>query len=81
MINLLHDRIDEQEDFREKARSLVEETVKDKFSAALDASEGDLSKALELVAASVGDTLSGLTTEAVRAGFNHAVKRSELVRG
>jgi hypothetical protein len=78
MLNLLHDRIDQQEDFDERAKELVVRVIKESLGDAVELARGDMEKALRLIATLVGEELASLTTEAVHAGFDHAVKRANI---
>ncbi len=81
MRHLLHDRIDETEELRDKASELVESVVKREFENAIENSGGNLEKALGILARDVGEELADLTTESVRRGFQYAEKRAAHAKG
>lgn len=78
MLNLLHDRIDRNEELLERASNIVRETMEKEFFRAMDAAGGDTTVALEAIAALVGNKLSELTSEAVMAGYEHAIARAKF---
>lgn len=80
MRDLLHDRIDEEEELADKARELAIDIVRNKLGDAIEASNGDVEKALLVVAALVGDRLANLTTESVQKGYDYAKRRARYVQ-
>jgi hypothetical protein len=76
MLNLLHDRVDETEALRERARETVERIVKAKIADAYEASGRDFEKTLLILAGLVGDELASLTTDSVQRGIEYAKKRA-----
>lgn len=80
MRDLLHDRIDEEEELADKARELAADTVRGKLGDAIEASGGDVEAALLVVAALVGNGLADITTESVRRGYDYAKRRARYVQ-
>lgn len=77
--DLLHDQIDSQEEFRIKARLIIE-SLRGEL-AGIVAETGDTEHALEIIAAMAEDELADLTTDAVHASAEFAMKRSKFAKG
>lgn len=79
LLNTLHDEIDQLEDFRNRARAIVVDVIKNELAGALDAVAAagapDIPAAMMLLAARVEEELAPLTTEAFKAGVGFARKR------
>lgn len=67
--DLLHDRIDAVEDLLDRARDIVERVMRQELDNALASSGQGIEGGLGAIAALVAQELDGVTTEAVRVGF------------
>ena len=76
--NLLHDRVDAQEELRLRSRAIVDEVVRGRLGEALDLAGGNASLALNLLAVWVSEAMADVTTDAVKAGASFAEKREAL---
>lgn len=75
LADTLHDRVDKQEELRAAAKEIAQRVVKDRLGEAVEQSHGDVTAALSLLAVWLGAELADVTTEAVRAGADHAQER------
>lgn len=73
--DVLHDRVDAQEDLRIRARTVAERVVRERLQEAIGIAGSDMSSVLEVISAWVGEELADLTTEAVRSGAEFAARR------
>lgn len=76
MLDMLHDEIDKLEDFRDRAKEIVENVVHANLRQALDETH-DIAAAMVLLAQMVEAELTELTTEAFKAGIGFARSRAE----
>ena len=78
LADLLHDRVDAQEELRERARAAIDQVVRQRLSEALEVSDGNAALSFTMLALWGADALAGITTDAVHTGADHAKKRGAL---
>ena len=75
MHNQLHNELDQLEDLRGRSKAIVESVIAENITKALEVTQGDVRKTMELLALLVEEELSALTSEAFATGMAFARQR------
>jgi len=77
--DLLHDAIDAREELADRAKEIANRVMRERLAEALDATE-TFDEALMLLVKWISAELDALTTEAVREGARHGMRRRRKVK-
>ncbi len=78
--DLLHDAIDTREELADRAKEIANSVMRTRLADALEATE-TFEEALMLIVKWISVELDALTTEAVREGARHGMRRKRKARG